>query len=110
MLNASLASATLPHPALQGRPYRATISDTEGAVLPARGSLIEEQDVAEFVVQLATQLGEQAAAGGGGGGGNGGAALDGGEEGSAASQLGSGPSSGWLGNASYLRRGTSTLD
>jgi hypothetical protein len=87
--------------ALQGRPYRATISDTEGAALPARGALVQDEAEAEFVLQLATQLGEEAA-----GGGSDGKLANGGSTAS----LCMAPSSGWLDNPSFLQRGTSTLD
>lgn len=55
-----------PHPGClipppQGRPYRALIGDTEGATLPARGALVEEQGEADFVVELATAVGAAAA-------------------------------------------------
>ncbi len=50
----------------QGRPYRTTISDSEGASLPARGVAVEREAEAEMVLGLATQLGSAAAAGAGG--------------------------------------------
>lgn len=50
----------------QGRPYRTTISDSEGASLPARGVAVEDEAEAEMVLGLATQLGSAAAAGAGG--------------------------------------------
>lgn len=48
-----------PRPArsLQGRPHRALVSDTEGAHLPARGAPVEGEAEADFVLQLATQVG-----------------------------------------------------
>lgn len=50
------------HPsAAQGRPYRAVIADTEGAVLPARGSPVEDAVEAELVLQLAEAVGAAAA-------------------------------------------------
>ncbi len=52
-------SPVLPSP--QGRPYRAVIADTEGAALPARGSLVEDATEAELVLQLAQAAGEAAA-------------------------------------------------
>ncbi|EFN53601.1 hypothetical protein CHLNCDRAFT_58555 [Chlorella variabilis] len=52
---------------LLGRPFRATISDTEGAQLPGRGNPVEDEAEADAVLQLATALGAAAAGGGGGG-------------------------------------------
>lgn len=49
---------------MQGRPYRTTISDSEGASLPARGTAVEEEAEAEMVLALGTQLCAAAAAGG----------------------------------------------
>lgn len=72
----------------KGRPYRATLSDSEGATLPARGTAVTDGAEAEFVLQLATQLG--AAAAGGSGGGRGGAS------GGLASLAASGSSTSWL--------------
>lgn len=49
---------------LQGRPYRATISDSEGASLPARGTAVEDEAEAGMVLALAKHLGAAADAGG----------------------------------------------
>lgn len=48
----------------KGRPYRATISDSEGASLPARGTAVEDEAEAGMVLALAKHLGAAADAGG----------------------------------------------
>ncbi|KAL4442759.1 hypothetical protein ABPG77_006753 [Micractinium sp. CCAP 211/92] len=60
------AKALLVYFTFKGRPYRTTISDSEGASLPARGVAVEREAEAEMVLGLATQLGSAAAAGAGG--------------------------------------------
>lgn len=50
-----------PPPPSQGRPYRAVVSDAEGAHLPARGTLVVDEAEADFVLQQAEELGAAAA-------------------------------------------------
>jgi hypothetical protein len=83
----------------QGRPYRATISDSEGASLPGRGVLVEDDGERRAVVQLAEELGRAAA----GSGARGGGALP-----SAAPSTASLGAELWRDNPSFLHRGDSS--
>ncbi len=77
---------------------RATISDSEGAELPGRGRVVEEEDEAQAVVQLASMLGEAASAAAGG--------VSGGSRPSTAAALGAGEAS-WRENPSFVARSAS---